>query len=295
MMKNDLTLFREQHKLKSLLVKDNEWRYFCVGKGDNTIVILPGGLGTGEAAFHYIKYFENHYNVIAPIYPDLYTMDELVEGLKKIIDHEAVTNINLFGISFGGLLAQCYMKKYSKEINNLILAHTTTVTSDYPSDESNKRISSLKKAIKIIDILPLFLLKIMYNKKFKKISEQIVVEEEFWEQYFKELIKDYDKNSFKSSMTRMIDFVTNYKFEYDFLEGWDGKVLILEADDDKSFSHKEKEYIKKLYKDAEVHTEHGFGHLTTFVKRDLYMQYINEFIVKHGSCTSNVLLKEKIK
>lgn len=278
MLRDELTLFREQHKVKSLLIDDNEWRYFSVGKGENTIVILPGGLGTSEAAFHYIKYFENKYNVIAPIYPNVYTMDELVEGLKIIIDHEAVTNINLFGNSFGGLLAQCYMKKYSKEVKNLVLAHTTTITSDYPIEEANERINSLKKASKMVELFPLFLLKTMYNKKFKKISSKIVGEEEFWEQYFKELVKNYDKNSLKSSLARMVDFSTNYKFKYDFLQDWNGGILIIEADDDNSFSAKEKEYLKKLYRSAKIHTDHGFGHVTTFVKRNEYMEYIDDFI-----------------
>lgn len=76
----------------------------------------------------------------------------------------------------------------------------------------------------------------------------------------------------------MLDFINNYQFEYGYLNNWKGKILILEADDDMSFSDKQKELLRLLYKDAKVNTEHGFGHLTTFVKRDLYISFIEEFV-----------------
>lgn len=273
-----LTLFRREHTLKRLLYLDKEWTYYSCGKGKDTIIILPGGLGTGEAAFCYIQSLETHHNIISPIYPPVNTIDELVEGINKIIEAELVENITIFGASFGGILAQCYMKKYSDKIENLVLAHTTTITSDCPEEDLRSSISLLNKTIKLANILPTFVMRSMVNMKFKRLSNKMVGEEKFWRRYFKEIVKTYNKDSIISSSRCMLDFAYNYKFEYGFLNNWQGKILILEADDDTSFSDGQKELLKLLYKDATVNTEHGFGHLTTFVKRDLYIKLIDKFI-----------------
>lgn len=120
----------------------------------------------------------------------------------------------------------------------------------------------------------------MLNMKFKRLSKKMVGEEEFWRRYFKEIVKTYDKRSIIATSRSMLDFAYNYKFDYDYLNNWQGKVLILEADDDTSFSDKQKKLLKLLYEDATVHSEHGFGHLTTFIKRNLYIGLISDFIAE---------------
>lgn len=273
-----LTLFRREHTLKRLLYLDKEWTYYSCGKGKDAIIILPGGLGTGEAAFCYIQNLEKHHKIISPIYPPVNTIDELVEGINKIIEAESAEHITIFGASFGGILAQCYIKKYSNKIENLVLAHTTTITSDCPKEDLKNSISLLNKTIKLVNTLPTFVMRSMLNTKFKRLSKKMIGEEKFWRQYFKEIVKTYSKESIISSSQSMLDFAYNYKFEYGFLNNWHGKILILEADDDTSFSDRQKELLKLLYKNAVVHSEHGFGHLTTFVKRDLYIKLIDEFV-----------------
>ncbi len=273
-----LTLFRREHILKRLLYLDKEWTYYSCGKGKNTIIILPGGLGTGEAAFSYIQSLEKHHRIISPIYPTANTIDELVEGINKIIEAESAEHISIFGVSFGGILAQCYMKKYSNKIENLVLAHTTTITSDCPEEDLKSSISQLNKTIKLVSTLPTFVMRSMIFMKLKRLSKKMAGEEKFWRRYFKEIVKMYNKESIISSSQSMLDFAYNYKFEYGFLNNWQGKILILEAEDDTSFSDRQKELLKLLYKGAEVHSERGYGHLTTFVKRDLYIRLIDEFI-----------------
>lgn len=80
---DNLDSFRKEHTIKKILYRDKEWTYYSCGKGKDTIVILPGGLGTGEAAFCYIQSLEKRHKIIAPVYPAINTVDELIEGLRK--------------------------------------------------------------------------------------------------------------------------------------------------------------------------------------------------------------------
>lgn len=127
---DNLLTFRKEHSPKKLLCLDKEWTYYSCGKGKNTIIILPEGLGTGEAAFCYIQSLEKSHKIISPIYPLVSTVDELVEGINKMIEVESAEHITIFGASFGGILAQCFMKKYWNKIEKLVLAHTATITSN---------------------------------------------------------------------------------------------------------------------------------------------------------------------
>lgn len=270
--------FVESHVPKNLLVGDVLWNYICSGNGDETILILPGGIGSGEAAFHYIDRLERNYKVISPSYPEVNTMDELVAGINTILEHEEISNVNIFGASFGGLLAQCYMKKYKSRVESMILAHTAAITPDYPGEEKSRKRELLNKNIKLIHRLPLGLLKMLYGLKFQGLAKQISGEKDFWKQFFKKQVKTYTKNSVESSLKRMLDFLENYSLTYEDVERWNGRVMILEAEDDHSFTDDEKKLLKDLYKNAAVHTDKGYGHLTTFVKKDLYISLIEGFL-----------------
>lgn len=274
---DDLFSFRKEHSVKRLLYSDKEWTYYSCGKGKDTIIILPGGIGTGEAGFCYIQGLEKKHKIISPIYPAINTIEELVEGLNKIIETETAEHITLFGASYGGILAQCFMKKYSNKIEKLVLAHTSTITVDYPKEELKDMINLLNKNIKLIKASPTLVMRSILSKKYSQLSKKMMGEEKFWREYFEEVVRTYKKEDIISSLQSMLDFIYKYKFENGFLNSWNGKILILEADDDHAFSEKQKECLKLLYKNARVHTEHGFGHLTSFVKRDLYIKLIEEF------------------
>lgn len=278
-LKQDFLLFKKEHSLKKLEYLNKKWTYYSCGKGKDTIIILPGGLETGEASFFYINNLERRHKIISPIYPAVNTITELVEGINKIIEAEGAENITLFGVSFGGVLAQCFMKKYSNKVQKLILAHTSTITIDYPKEDLKNMITLLEKNMKLIKPAPVFVLRSMLNKKYRKLSQRKAGEEELWNEYFDEVVKEYKKEDIISSMQIILDFITNNKFEYGFLNKWKGKILILEADDDIAFSKKQKEFLKLLYKGAKVHTDHGLGHMSTFAKRDLYVKLIEEFAI----------------
>jgi pimeloyl-ACP methyl ester carboxylesterase len=201
-----LSLFRNQFALKSLMYQQTEWNYYAGGSGNDTIIILPGGLGTGEAAFLYLLELGKNHKVISPVYPHLDSMDELSEGIKEIIDNEKAENITLFGVSFGGLLAQCFMKKFADKVTNLILAHTATNITGYENDDIHKTVDNLHRGIDVLRKLPAFMIRFMLKRKYRKLAQRMGDEAWFWKHYLKDIAGRSTKESVLSSLESMLNF-----------------------------------------------------------------------------------------
>lgn len=50
------------------------------------LLLLGDGLAVGEASFRRILELEDQYRLIAPTYPPVGSMDELIDGLVAILD-----------------------------------------------------------------------------------------------------------------------------------------------------------------------------------------------------------------
>ena len=86
-----LLRFRSTHPVKRLTAGGTQWEYITSGRGDETLLILPGLLGIGEMSFQHILAFEDEYRVIAPSYPlALTTVEQMVAGIAAILDAERI-------------------------------------------------------------------------------------------------------------------------------------------------------------------------------------------------------------
>ncbi len=76
----------------------------------------------------------------------------------------------------------------------------------------------------------------------------------------------------------MFDFIDNYHFRAEDLKFWGGRVLIMEAEDDRGWNSSERAALKKLYPQAKVHTFNQGGHLMGMTKRAEYDEVLNNFL-----------------
>ena len=120
--------FRFTHKYKHLLVNHAEWEYISCGRGEQTLLLLPGGLSVGKSTFLLIMAFEKEYRIIAPSYALSLTMTGLCDGIAHILETETVNRANVLGGSYGGLVAQYFVRKYPDKARSLILSHTFLMT-----------------------------------------------------------------------------------------------------------------------------------------------------------------------
>lgn len=282
--KERLRKFRSTHPYRQLTVDDTTWKYISCGRGKETLLLLTGGTGIAEAMALVFTPLENEYWIICPTYSPVTTMEQLADGIVRILEAEGIHKINILGQSFGGTLAQVIVHKYPDKVGKLILSHTSTTSP--PVDQSI--VLKKKKWIerfKIFYLLPSrmfsFIIVRLLRIKISKISKIAVMnaeEREFWLAYFHEMISHTTKKALSSLDKCMIDFAENYTFSRDDLANWSGKILILESDKDTAFHPSERDAMKELYPQAQVHTFKGSGHLTLIVNPEESISVVRNFL-----------------
>lgn len=263
--------FRENHPYKNLMLDSLNWKYISTGKAKNTVVLLPGGIRSAETWEKLITILENDYRIISPTYPAIKSIEEGIEGIFKIIKIEEAKEVYLLGQSFGGWLAQAFIRKYPDTVKKLILSNTSGSGSTI-----SERI--LKLAIFLIPKYPLKILRYGLKRNYFKLFKVTDRDKEFWEAFITELFyfkvtREEIINQYKASY----DFMKNYKFSRGDLSNWPGKILIMESSDD-VIKKKAREELKSLYPKAYVHTFNQAGHTPGYTEPTEYVKVLKKFL-----------------
>jgi pimeloyl-ACP methyl ester carboxylesterase len=268
--------FRFTHKYKHLLVDGAEWEYISCGRGEQALLVLPGGLSVGESAFHLITAFENEFRIIAPSYALSLTMTGLCDGIAHILETEGVNQAHVLGGSYGGLVAQYFVRKYPDKARSLILSHTVVMVPIFEKP--------LQIAEKLSRILPrsLFapLLKLRLNKIILSTLRNAKHPEfEFWRAYLNEAVASNRLREFAFHQNRvLLDLARRPQFSPEDLEAWRGGILIIDSDNDPAISAKDRELLRKTYPRAQTHSFHATGHVSSILKREEVFSIIGSFL-----------------
>jgi pimeloyl-ACP methyl ester carboxylesterase len=253
-----------------------EWEYISCGRGEQALLVLPGGLSVGESAFHLITAFENEYRIIAPSYALSLTMTGLCDGIAHILETEGVNQAHVLGGSYGGLVAQYFVRKYPDKTRSLILSHTVVMTPIFEKP--------LQIADKLSRVLPrsLFvpLLKLRLNKIFLSTLRDAKHQEfEFWRAYLNEAVASNRLREFAFHQSRvLLDLARRPLFSPEDLEAWRGGILIIDSDNDPAISAKDRELLRNTYPDAQTHTFQATGHVSLILKREEVFSIIGSFL-----------------
>lgn len=246
-----LLAFRAAHPEKRISAGGVEWRYIACGEGERTLLLLPGVSRLAETQFVLISLLEQHYRIIAPSYAPVATIAELADGLAGILDAEGVEQADVYGASFGGMIAQRFVRRHPARVRRLILANTG--------------ITNVPKIVQgllgVTRWLPGSLVRAAMRQMAAGVRSAPAEEKAFWEAYYSELytarITREDAVSFFANGA---DFSRTYDFATTDLAGWPGRILILESDHDEAFKPEERAALRALYPQATVHTFANAGH-----------------------------------
>lgn len=278
--------FRAKHPLKYIIIKDKKWEYLSGGKGNKTIVILPGGLQNAESCFDIMNAFEHNYRVLIITVAGAKTINELCDTLNTILDYEKIHKIFLFGRSLGGLLAQSYVRRNQNKVEKLILSHTAA-----PSSKTfiNKVVKPIMIQNILLSLSPMFLVRFVVKKigtqtqlvknagisdTWSLMTPQHRVLRRAFQQEF--IPKHMTKKLLKTTCWLTLDFYRHEKFTARDLDNWKGKILITRTDND-PLMQDDGEFIK-LYPQAKFYTFTKTGHLTDFIQFEKTIEVIRNFL-----------------
>ena len=208
--------------------------------------------------------------MIAPSYPPVATMAELIDGIALILDHEGIPHTHVLNGSYGGFVAQVFVRRHPARVRKLVLSHVGG-----PSAERGKKIAGV---VRWLRLLPTGVLRVLFEKRLGGLLPDGHTDGALLRAHFKEVVGyQLTKAGLIDGYRRLVDFDTHHVFTPHDLAGWPGAVLLLMADDDPGTPEPVRAAMRALYPQAAVHMFSGTGHAASVLKRDEYLSAIEQF------------------
>ncbi|REK71433.1 alpha/beta fold hydrolase [Paenibacillus paeoniae] len=274
-----LIAFRTTYPKQTISHDRLQWKYHISGKGKQALLLLPGGLGSGEAFFSHFMELSSRYTVIAPYYGKAEHIEQLSDGIIAIMEHENIESFHVLGQSFGGLVAQALLSKVPHRIDRMILSHTTSASPEPASISSQKRIVRIRNLMRIVKMVPRSMfITVSRNKIQKHFRSMPAGEGAFWLWYFEELIRSQPKQEHLAIYQCMLNLdkkplpPPSQTFDQ-------SNILVIDSPADASFSGEERDSVRLQFPEADYLRFKHAGHLSIITERKMYMREIRKFLL----------------
>jgi pimeloyl-ACP methyl ester carboxylesterase len=264
-----LSDYRAAHPVVELPHGGTTWRYRRAGKEGPGVLLLPGALGIGEFGFPVVSALEPSCRIIAPDYPPVATMAQMLDGLVAILDAEGVARAHVVGGSFGGIVAQALVRRVPQRVASLVLSHTGA-----PGTRRGRG-----WALALLAAFPGFVLRAALKRRLRGV---LAGADPFWLRYFDQAVAGLSKADIVSRMRLAAEF-GDAVYKPDDLAGWPGRVLVVESEDDPLFRSAQRQALRDLYPRAEVHTFTGTGHVAAVLQPENFADVLARFFRDHGA------------
>jgi pimeloyl-ACP methyl ester carboxylesterase len=235
---------------KTISIQQNIWQYRVAGSGERTIVVLPGALGSGNLFTQHIAELLPHMRLVTPEYFPAKSVAEFLDAFDAILNAENLSNPIVYGGSFGGLLAQCWVRRNSQSVNALILSGAVA--------PDPTRISKYRRMLKILPFLPMALVRMLTRFAAIKMTRTLPRNKELWQKELLTLASQIRREDLASRYYTAMDYDRNFRFMPDDLSAI--PTLLLEGSEDKVAKKKDRDQMRAMYPHAEVTTVEGAGH-----------------------------------
>ena len=270
-----LLKFRSEHPCKRINVAGVEWEYISCGNHTEILLLLPGGLRVAEATFGFIQMFEDTYRVIAPTYPPLGTMGELVDGIVAILDTEQVSEAFILGQSYGGAVAQVLVQRYPSRVKKVVLSGTAPLI----VLRWKKYLNSLLLAI--ATLLPERVVMSIFWRGVSSVVTAQESERAFWEAYLDELFRRrLTKADILSHFQTSRDAQTKYVYTSGEKRSWSGGILVIWGENDHLRTERGRRGMLDIYPQAQIHVIAGGGHTVAISEPVKYAAVVKGFLGK---------------
>jgi pimeloyl-ACP methyl ester carboxylesterase len=263
--------FREAHPPRSVTVDGTEWTYFISGNLQNPPLLwLVGGLRVADAAHRYIPLLNDEFYIIAPDYPALSSMDDLADGLAGVLDAEDVLRAHVLGGSFGGMLAQVFVRRHPDRVKKIVLSTTST-----PDDDEARR---YQRQLDMITDTDDETLREAAQMQFYGILDPPQEKQAFYKAYLTELFQErLDRDDITSTFEALIDFMQR-EYDPDDLKEWRERLLLIDSSDDATFGEASRQAMYSLYPQARRYHFDEAGHSPASTSQEEYFDLVRTFL-----------------
>jgi pimeloyl-ACP methyl ester carboxylesterase len=249
-----------------------QWPYLASSGTGTPLLILSGALTHPDLSWQSISHFGEKTRILVPAYPAVRTMDELCGGIAAILRHEGMENAHVMGGSYGGFVAQVFVRRFPAMTRSLILSHTAAPDST--------GLEKTRRMWKALSHLPNGVLRRILGRAMGKLTPADAASPAalFIMAMFHEVMQHHlAKADLLAVMDRTLDFYGR-NFTTQDLAGWPGKILLVLADDDPASPERVRAVLRTLYPEARLHLFHGTGHITAVTNQTEYLAVMDEFL-----------------
>ena len=261
---------------KKLTIRGVEWAYLTGGRGEQTILMFHGAVGGAETMQWLADALGDEYRTIAPTVAPVRTLEEVCDAASAILDREHVGRAVLFGGSFGGLVAQAFLKRRRRQVEHLILLSTGA-----PSPALGAK---NEKALRFMRLLPFPLMRAMMKLELGRHLQAPAAEDDagrvglFRERLNRYLERELTKETFVSRIALSVEFNRRETYAPEDYADWPGRVLLIDSNDDPMIPAAERARLRATYPRALVCTFDGAGHMIPILKREELVGLVKAFL-----------------
>lgn len=214
--------------------------------------------------FPVISALEDHARVMSLGYPpDVTRVDDIVEGIRLILQEENLDSVSILGHSLGALFGKCFTQKYPENVDSLILANF--------ADPSSSHALLTQALLAVLIILPWQFSVRIVKAQFQRLLKDC--RDPFWISYLTSARVNASLKHIQNQYRCMLDYLRNWP-----PSKWDGPVLILESDHERVTAAARKA-LRALYVNARIHIFHEAGHLSWITQEREFIETTLDFLV----------------
>lgn len=248
------------------------WRYYLLGTGA-PILWLTGGLRRAALGFAFMERLARGQAVIAPDYPPVMSIGEVIAGLDTILRTEGITTFALAGQSYGGLLAQAYLAHRGRAVERLILSSTG------PANAIGKAwLAVLSIVVALARILPeRSVKKLLAGELLKHINVPASERAEWLEIIHGVMQNDLTRADAVSHFVVATDMLRRGLVAPAAYRNWTGRVIVLSAENDPTQRKEDLPRYERLFgRPVEVLDMGSMGHTAALFNPEKYAELLEQ-------------------
>jgi pimeloyl-ACP methyl ester carboxylesterase len=201
-------------------------------------------------------------------------MDALVDGIAAILQREEIEQVHVMGGSYGGFVAQVFVRRHPRLARSLVLSHTQP-----PYPEMAPR---MHRSARWLGWMPMGMVRQVMRRTFQTMMPKPSPDNACLLAIFDELIGyALTKKDVIGILERMADFSIR-AFTPQDLSAWPGKVLLVFDENDPATPPDVRQKLESLYPGCQVHLFEGSGHTTSVTHQAEYLAVIEGFLSQPG-------------
>ena len=180
--------------------------------------MLPGGELVNDMDFDLVSALAPRFRIVYPAYPKVDRLDDLAAGIAAILAGENIAAVSIVGASFGGAVAQCFIRRYPARVDRLVLSNSGVPLAHV--------VRTRKIVNAILATIPWPLLRPPLARSIMKLIGAPATDVPFWRAYAKELFADrLTKYDVMANLRLQLEYHARYQFLPADLAAWPGQDL----------------------------------------------------------------------